>query len=77
MTIENLTTQTSTKTFQIYIPDSEDVRRAEGRLQAVRRAKRWSREQSYPVRVERSDGRVNMTFRDGELVRYGVGRRRR
>jgi hypothetical protein len=46
-------------------------------MKAVHRAKSWSRQQSYPVKVEREDGRVNMTFRDGELVRYGFGRRRR
>ena len=37
---------------------------------AVRRAKRWSRDTTYPVKVERDDGRVKMTFSDGLLVRY-------
>jgi hypothetical protein len=74
--IENVTTEPQTHSFAIYVPDSEDVSRVEGRMSAVRRAKSWSREQSYPVKVERDDGRVNMTFRDGELVRYGFGRRR-
>ncbi|HJL20030.1 MAG TPA: hypothetical protein RMH99_30475 [Sandaracinaceae bacterium LLY-WYZ-13_1] len=72
-----MATEPQQKTFALYIPDSEDVTHVEGRMRAVRRAKTWSQEQTYPVKVERNDGRVNMTFRDGELVRYGFGRRRR
>jgi len=57
---------------RIYIPTAdEDPKEVRGRMKAVRHAKEWSSEQSYPVKVERADGRVKMTFRDGVLVRYG------
>lgn len=66
-----MATHSQTKTFSLYIPRSDDdAREVEGRMKAVRRAKTWSRDTSYPVRVERDDGRVKMTFNDGMLVRY-------
>ena len=65
------------KTFAIYIPNTDDVTRVQGRMKAVREAKGWSREETYPVRVEREDGRVAMPFLDGQLTQYGFGRPRR
>lgn len=63
--------------FEVFIPSSaEEPEAVRGRLRAVRWAKSLSREQSYPVRAVRGDGRVAMTFRDGELVRYDARRRR-
>ena len=63
----------SRKTFEVYVPTGTEVVAVQGRQSAVRHAKAWSREQTYPVRVEREDGRVRMLFRDGQLVRYGFG----
>lgn len=68
-----MATEPQKKSFEIYIPHSEDVKEVEGRKKAVRRAKSWSDEQDYPVKVEREDGRVNMTFVDGQLVKYAFG----
>ncbi len=42
----------------------------EGRNEAVQFAKDWSLEDGQSVAVERADGRVKMTFRDGGLVDY-------
>jgi len=42
----------------------------EGRKEAVTIAKEWSLEGGQNVMVEREDGRVKMSFRDGELVDY-------
>jgi len=68
----------SPRPFEVFIPSSAEAPEpVRGRMRAVRRAKSLSREQSYPVRAVRGDGRVAMTFRDGELVRYDAARRRR
>ena len=40
------------------------------RTEAVLAAKSWSNEEHASVSVEREDGRVKMTFRDGGLVDY-------
>ena len=42
----------------------------EGRKEAVTVAKNWSLDGGQAVMVEREDGRVKMSFRDGELVDY-------
>lgn len=41
-----------------------------GRDEAVGEAKSWSTESGQSVVVERVDGRVRMSFRDGGLVDY-------
>lgn len=42
----------------------------DGRLEAVAAAKEWSIETGQSIVVERTDGRVQMGFRDGALVDY-------
>ena len=42
----------------------------DGRLEAVSAAKEWSIESGQSIVVERTDGRVQMSFRDGALVDY-------
>ena len=42
----------------------------DGRLDAVAAAKEWSIESGQSIVVERTDGRVQMSFRDGALVDY-------
>ena len=42
----------------------------DGRLEAVAAAKEWSIESGQSIVVERTDGRVQMSFRDGALVDY-------
>ena len=42
----------------------------DGRLEAVAAAKEWSVESGQSIVVERTDGRVQMSFRDGALVDY-------
>jgi len=42
----------------------------DGRLEAVAHAKEWSVESGQSISVERTDGRVQMSFRDGALVDY-------
>lgn len=42
----------------------------DGRLEAVAAAKEWSIETGQSIVVERTDGRIQMGFRDGALVDY-------
>ncbi|MBV70901.1 MAG: hypothetical protein CMH52_06075 [Myxococcales bacterium] len=47
-----------------------DEKVIDGRLEAVAAAKEWSVESGQSIVVERTDGRVQMSFRDGALVDY-------
>ena len=47
-----------------------EERQITGRDDAVQAAKAWSLESGQSVLVERTDGRVKMSFRDGGLVDY-------
>ncbi len=47
-----------------------EERRIDDRDEAITTAKTWSAEEHMPVSVERTDGRVKMTFRDGGLIDY-------
>ncbi len=47
-----------------------EEREITGRDDAVETAKSWSLESGQSVLVERTDGKVKMSFRDGGLVDY-------
>jgi len=47
-----------------------EERKITGRDGAIQNAKEWSRESGQSVLVERDDGKVKMSFRDGGLVDY-------
>ncbi len=47
-----------------------EERTIQDRDEAISTAKTWSSEEHMPVSVERADGRVKMTFRDGGLIDY-------
>jgi len=52
------------------ISNKLEERTIEDRDEAIATAKTWSNEEHMPVSVERIDGRVKMTFRDGGLIDY-------
>lgn len=47
-----------------------EERKITGRDDAIKTAKDWSRDSGQSVLVERHDGKVKMSFRDGGLVDY-------
>ncbi|MCA9539211.1 MAG: hypothetical protein KC620_10020 [Myxococcales bacterium] len=47
-----------------------DEREVIGRFEAVAEAKDWSENCGQQVALERDDGRVRMSFRDGDLIDY-------
>ncbi len=55
-------------TYRVTTRSEEEV--IDGRIEAVNHAKEISIETGQSVTVERTDGRVKMSFRDGSLVDY-------
>ncbi|MCA9538248.1 MAG: hypothetical protein KC620_05140 [Myxococcales bacterium] len=47
-----------------------EERTIEGREEAIALAKDWSTEDHTSITVERTDGRVKMTFREGDLIDF-------
>lgn len=65
---EATATSAPQKTYRLSTRIEE--REITGRTDAVSTAKEWSLESGQSVVVERTDGKVKMSFRDGGLVDY-------
>lgn len=59
--------ETPSEPYRFNVEHQNEKREVRGRLEAIRTAKRISRNRRGRVRVERSDGRLQMKFRDGQL----------